>query len=435
MTSTTAPPPAVTPLRWRLTTTPGRMRLTAAVLALAAIVLGIVAASAASSRRDAAHAVASTSEPQLLQAENLYASLSDADATAATTFLTGGFETASLRRRYLRDIATASSFLIRLSRRSGDGPERRAALTLAHQLPLYTGLIEAARANNREGFPVGAAYLRRASTLMRGTLLGAAEDLYVVEAHRTNGDYETGTANRGLIALAIIAGVLAILLAITQIGLARFSNRILNIPLVVATVLVVIVAAWVLAGLVAEQNALAAAQRKGSDSVQVLSAARDLLLRAQRDDSLALIGRGGDTTSLADFAKAMVALRGAGTGRGGVLAQAEQIARQSATATQVRALKPMLARFEAVHRGVAASEQRGHFNDAVALYNAAEAARADALNHALEGQTAAAQRRFVREAGSATSAVSAMDVGIPLIALAIAALAVLGLAPRIREYR
>ena len=100
------------------------------------------------------------------------------------------------------------------------------------------------------------------------------------------------------------------LLVLAQIGLARFSNRILNVPLVIATVLVAVLGIWVGFGLSGEQNALSAAQRKGSDAVQLLSASRVLALRAQRDDSLALIGRGSDTTSLPDFERTMIALRG-----------------------------------------------------------------------------------------------------------------------------
>jgi hypothetical protein len=79
-------------LRARLTTTPGRLRLAVVLLAVGAIAFGVVAASAASTRRQAAHAVATETEPLLVEAEGLYASLSDADATAATTFLTGGLE-------------------------------------------------------------------------------------------------------------------------------------------------------------------------------------------------------------------------------------------------------------------------------------------------------------------------------------------------------
>ncbi len=435
MASTTAPPPALVTVRWRLGTTPGKLRVAAVVLVLAALVVLIVAASAAQSRRHAASTLAATSEPQLVQAERLYAALSDADATATTTFLTGSRETTALRQRYVGDVATASALLTGLARHTDAGPQRRAALALAGQLPVYAGLIEAARANNREGFPVGAAYLRRASALMRDTMLAAAEDLYVVEARRTNDEYKTGTRNGGLIAFVIAVAALAILLALAQIGVARFSHRILNLALVIASVLVVVLAVWVIAGLVSEQDALASAQRKGSDSVQELSAARDLILRAQRDDSLALVARGGDATSLADFESVMVALRGAGPRPGGVLAQAENVGRRSGTAAQVRRLRPTLARFEAAHRRVLARERQGHFNAAAGIYAAAEVPLADTLNRGLQDQTTAAQHRFVSEAASATSAVSGVIWAIVLITLAVAALAVFGLAQRIREYR
>ena len=45
------------------------------------------------------------------------------------------------------------------------------------RLPVYTGEVETARADNRLGLPLGAAYLREASSLMRGTLLPAARDV------------------------------------------------------------------------------------------------------------------------------------------------------------------------------------------------------------------------------------------------------------------
>ena len=134
--------------------------------------------------------------------------------------------------------------------------------TLATQLPVYTGLVEAARANNRQGFPVGAAYLRRASDLMRTTLLNAAEDVYTVEAHRTNADYKTGTANGRLTALAIVAVVFVLLLAVVAVrGRAvhqsdpERSARRRDGPRRGLAV-------WIVAGLVSEQNALASAQRQ-----------------------------------------------------------------------------------------------------------------------------------------------------------------------------
>ena len=421
--------------RARLHRTPVRLRLTAAVLAIASIALGLIAATAATSRRDAAHSVSASSEPQLMRAESVYASLSDADATAATTFLTGGIEPPARRSQYLRDLDAASAQLAALTHHAGDSPATRtAAATLTNQLPVYTGLVEAARANNRQGFPVGAAYLRRASALMRTRLLPAAERLYGIEGQRMNGDYRDGTRNAGLTAALVAAAVLFVLLVLTQIGLARFSNRILNIPLVIATVLVAVLGMWIGLGLSGEQNALAAAQRKGSDSVQLLSASRVLALRAQRDDSLALIGRGSDTTSLEDFDRAMIALRGKRAG-GGLLGEAQRVAERSGTAGSLAAVRVSLARFERAHARVAAREGIGDYTGAVRSYIRGELRVARSLDAALESETRAAQQRFATNADSASSSVRGLRFGIPLLALAVAALAVLGLSHRVREYR
>jgi hypothetical protein len=156
----------------RLTTSPGRLRLAAVLLAFGAIAFGALAASAVNMRLQAAHSVATDTEPLLVTAEGLYASLSDADATAATTFLTGGLEAPAQRERYAGDLRAASGELATLARQAGGSAQTRAAVgTLATQLPVYSGLVETARASNRQGFPVGAAYLRRASTLIGQPLL------------------------------------------------------------------------------------------------------------------------------------------------------------------------------------------------------------------------------------------------------------------------
>ena len=420
----------------RLNRTPVRLRLTAAVLMITAIALGAIAATAATTRHEAVHSVSRSSEPQLMRAEGVYASLSDADATAATTFLTGGIEPAGRRALYLRDVDAAGTQLAALARLAGNSPDTRTpAAALAEQLPVYTGLVEAARANNRQGFPVGAAYLRRASELMRTQLLPAAERLYVVEAQRMNDDYRQGTRNVGLIATVVVAAVLFVLLVLAQIALARFSHRILNVPLLVATVLVAGLGIWVGFGLSGQQSALAAAQRKGSDAVQLLSASRVLALRAQRDESLALIGRGSDTTSLPDFERTMVALRGRRrrrrpprrcAARGITLGDGRLDGRRARLARRLRA-RP--------HARRGARRPSATTRRAVRTYIHDELRQARRLNAALAGGTQAAQERFATNADRASSSLQGMWFGIPLLALAIGALAVLGLSYRIREYR
>ena len=74
--------------------------------------------------------------------------------------------------------------------------------------------------------------------------------------------------------------------------MTRRSNRVLNVALVTATVVVFVLVVSTVLTFVTAQNALQRAQRNGSDTVQLLSAARILALQAQADDNHALGERG-----------------------------------------------------------------------------------------------------------------------------------------------
>jgi len=425
-------------IRPRLTTTPGRLRLAAVLLAFGAIAFGALAASAVSTRLQAAHSVATDTEPLLVTAEGLYASLSDADATAATTFLTGGLEAPAQRERYASDLRAASGQLATLARQAGGYAQTRAAIgTLATQLPVYSGLVETARADNRQGFPVGAAYLRQASTLMREQVLPAAGQLYKVEARRLSGDYRSGVSTGTLLTVIAVLCAMLGLLAVIQVRLARLTHRIFNVSMVLATVLVLALGVWMIVGLTGEQNALARAQRSGSDPVQVLSAARILALRAQGDESLALVARGGGVQNLADF-EAVTGRLGAVSGTGGLLGEAATISRRSGSAAVNDRLSATFARYLVVHGRVVALETNGRFNDAVNLAvgsHAQELSLSDALNSGLVQEISAAQRRFASAASDATSALGGLWLWIPLLSVLFAALALYGVLQRLGEYR
>ncbi len=422
----------------RLRTTPGRLRLAAVLLALGAIVFGVLAASAVSARRQAADSVATDTEPLLVTAEGLYASLSDADATAATTFLTGGLEPPARRERYASDVRAASGQLATLARQAGGSAQTRAAVrTLATQLSVYSGLVETARTNNRQGFPVGAAYLRQASTLMREELLPAAGRLYEVEARRLSGDYRSGGSAGTLLAvIAVVCAVLGLLAAI-QVRFARLTHRIFNVPMALATVLVLALGAWMIVGLISEQNALGRAQRTGSDPVQVLSAARILALRAQGDEGLALVARGGGEASLTDL-DAVTRRLGSSSEPTSLLGEAAAIARRGGSAAAIDSLSATFARYLAVHRRVVALETNGRFDDAVNLAvgsRSQELSLSDALNSDLVQEISAAQRRFGSAADDATSALGGLWLAIPLLSVLFAVLALYGLLQRLEEYR
>jgi hypothetical protein len=425
-------------IQTRLTTSPGRLRLAAVLLAFGAISFGALAASAVSTRLQAAHSVATDTEPLLVTAEGLYASLSDADATAATTFLTGGLEAPAQRERYASDLRAASGQLATLARQAGGSTHTRAAVgELATQLPVYSGLVGTARASNRQGFPVGAAYLRKASTLMREHILPAAGQLYEVEARRLSGDYRSGVSTGTLLTvIAVLCAMLGLLAAI-QVRFAHLTHRIFNVPMTLATALVLALGVWMIVGLIGEQNALGRTQRTGSDPVQVLSAARILALRAQGDEGLALVARGGGEASLRDF-DAVTRRLGSSGEPASLLGEAAAIARRSGSAAVIDRLSATFARYLAVHRRVVALETNGRFNDAVNLAvgsHAQELSLSDALNSNLVQEISAAQRRFGSAAGDATSALGGLWLAIPLLSVLFAALALYGVLQRLEEYR
>jgi hypothetical protein len=433
---------SVDPLRaWvraRLTTTPGRLALVSIAVVVGAVCFGVVALVTEQSREQAANAARTQTEPLLAEAVSLYASLSDANATATTTFLTGGLEPAARRARYLHDVRAASNSLATLTRQLGASASARDAVaTITDQLPIYTGLVEAARANNGQGLPVGAAYLRQASDLLTKTILPAANQLYTTEATRLSDDYSPGTSTATLVAF-IVAMVLSLALLIyAQLYLARISHRILNVPMLVATVLLVALSVWGVVGLVREQNALATAQRDGSDSVEVLSATRILVSRAQSDESLTLIARGGDTQHGLDF-EAIMRTLGPANGSGGLVGEVDALARRTGTSAAASGFATGLTAYLAQHGQINAFVQQGNTaraSNIVAGSVASGQSPADLVSANLVHQTAAAQARFDHAAADATSALNGLSLAIPVLIVLAAALALLGLRQRINEYR
>jgi hypothetical protein len=418
-------------VRDRLATTPGRLVLVSILVVIGAVCFGAIATGAEQSRERAAKAARSQTEPLLVEAKNLYTKLSDANATVATGLLSGGLETASNRQRYLNDLAGASRALSTLTREAGTAANAPAALgTIADELPTYSGLIETARADNRLGFPVGAAYLRQAASLMTYGMLPAADGLFTTEAQRLNDDYQTGTATSALVTFAVASAIALILLLMAQWYVARISRRILNVPMVVATVAVAGVSVWGVVALIGTQNALRTAQRNGSDSVEALSAATVLLSRAQGDLSLALVSRGTDTSDPLDFAAVTRVLERPG----GVIAEISALAHRTRTTAAAEAFDVEYTAYQAKATQVAKLEDGGRLTDAINVAPQASTI-SEQMSHNLAEQIDAAQARFSRAAADATSSLGGLAFAIPLITALAAVLALVGLRQRINEYR
>jgi hypothetical protein len=419
-------------VRERLTTTPGRLAVISVVLVLAAALFGVVATVAESSRAQAASAARTQTEPLLGQAATLYTALSDANATATTTFLEGGLEPPARRARYVAALRLATDALASLTREGSGSADARAALaTISQQMPVYSGLIEAARANNRQGLPIGAAYLRQASELLTGTILPAADRLYAIEANRLAGDYGTGTGTVALVVLIIVAIVVLAVLGGAQVYLARTTRRIINVPMLASTAVLMAVSVWAIDGLIGEQNSLTSARHE-SDSVEVLSAGSVLLSRAQSDQSLTLVNRGSDEVDPADFAAVMRALSPAS----GLLGEVSVLAGQTHSTPAADRLGNEFASYRAETTKTNELLSGGRTLDAIREGSSASSiSAADRLSADLAAQLRAAQGRFMSDAGDASSSLSGLSIAIPVLTALAAGLALIGLRARLGEYR
>lgn len=146
------------------------------------------------------------------------------------------------------DLAKVEADLGKIANRPGVSSEVQSDVTLIiRELSRYTALQATAQANNQQGLPVGAAYLREASGYLTGHTLPSADDIRKADQDQIAKD--DTTAGAAPVAPAITCGLGLAGLAFVQVMMARYTRRTLNAGLVVATVLTVAVTAWSLTAL------------------------------------------------------------------------------------------------------------------------------------------------------------------------------------------
>ncbi|MEU5236354.1 hypothetical protein ACH4UR_15105 [Streptomyces lydicus] len=455
-TSSVAPPaPARRPawaegldeLRAAATTEPGRLRVIGAVLALLVVLFGAVTAWQVTDRAAAADDVVEHSQPLTADAASIYRSLADADTTAAGGFLAGVEGSAATRDRYDRDIATAAELLTKASRSSGgsdDAGEQIARLN--RQLPRYTGLVETARANNRQGLPLGGAYLRYANERMRTELLPAARALYDAETQRLAADYADAEARPWA---AVATGAAAVgALGWAQRRHYRRTNRVFNRGLVAATTASVAVLLWLVAGHVVARAELTASYEHGARSLRVLNEARIDALQARGDENLTLVARGavltGDQQDFyeAGFRSGMKDL--AGTGDHGAAAAGSRLGRALALADDeagrdpVREALTQVRQWQARHAQARASDEKGDYEQALAKVIGADGSTGESFDRVAAGLQKALvheQGEFRSAADKGRGALGGLPVGAGVLAALGALGAILGIGRRLAEYR
>jgi hypothetical protein len=431
-------------VRAAATTEPGRLRIIGAALALLVVLFGAVTAWQTDERATAADDVLHKSQPLSSAAADIYLYLADANTTASSGFLAGGQESAGSRDRYEQDIDRAAAGLVRAA--SNSDPDSSAAKTVAELntlLPEYKGLVEQARTYNRQGFPVGGAYLRYANEKMQEEMLPKAQNLYTSENQRLRADYADATPYPWA---AIGLGVLALAgLAWAQHRNYRRTNRVLNHGLVAATATATVVLLWLVVGHTVARAGLDDSYDHGVRSLNVLHDARIASLKARGNENLTLVARGAETVVKKnaqgkdvtydaydyDFNQDMDAL-----GKG--LAKASQLADDSSGEKPVTAAQGNMKVWKERHSAAREQDDYGNYEEALRRVIGGKGATGecfDSVDHNLSLALTHEESEFRQSAGDGLDAMTGLSVGAAVLAVLGAAGAVLGIGRRLSEYR
>ncbi|NGO76393.1 hypothetical protein G6045_12085 [Streptomyces sp. YC504] len=436
-------------LRSASTTEPGRLRIIGAVIAVLVIAFGAVTAWQMAERSSAADDVLHRSAPLSSDAAAIYRSLADANTAAASGFLAANEESPKLRQRYQDDLDMAAEKLSTAAGASrGSGQSARYIEKLNKLLPEFAERIESARTYNRQGLPLGGAYLRNANDLMQNEMLPAAEDLYEAEKKQLNADYADAKAYPwGAIALGVVAigG-----LVWAQRRNYRRTNRVFNHGMVVATAAGTVVLLWLAVGHTFAYSGLSGSYDDGVRSLNALNDARISILQARSSENLTLVSRGavtvpegkpkaGEDFYDVEFQKQMAAL---GDKTKGTLGAAWKLSEDEAGDAPVDRTVFAVTEWKKRHTAARTLDNQGNYDAALAgvIGENGDQSKAtgdcfDLADKSLDKAIAHEQQDFRSAAEDGRGAMTGLPVGAAVLAVLGATGAVLGIGRRLSEYR
>ena len=260
------------------------------VLAVVCVALGVSLLVWANSRSSQLNQAERASD-LVAATQNIRAALAQADAESVTAYLAGSAAPPELKTSYDEAIDTAAVELQRAAEAADSDDAKLAVGELQKLLPDYTGLIEAARANNRQGLPLGSGYLRSASELLRTKVAAQLDALRAAgdsSFRSVQGDLRSGL---GIVPISLIVVVVAAFV-LAQRWLSQRTRRTLNIGVVAATALLTLGLIWVSNSVGTSAQAAADATRDGYDRLSALSLVRADAYDQKARSTFTLVDRG-----------------------------------------------------------------------------------------------------------------------------------------------
>ncbi len=432
------------PVGW-LVRAPAPVKLRALVGTLVALCCawGALGAWTVNDHAAAAGDVVSASEPLSLRAQQLYQSLSDADVTVTTAFLSGPQEPLTARDRYQADIAQAASDLSDLkvaaaAVQPGEDDALDASLAaISAGLPVYTGDVAEAQTDYALGFPLtGGSFLQVASEEMHLTLLPEARSSYLHENARLAAASTGATGLPWIIATLLLAAVTGLVMYRTQRWLTRRTHRVINYGLLVASAALLLCSVWLIIAFLVARTDLRSGVGSGAAPAETLSQAEIAAAQGRGDELLNLISRSGD----ASFQQNFQLVRGElGPGPGSLLSSAAASSAGSPGAAQVAAAERDAQVWYAANQKVYQLDVAANYAAETQLVlgtgPGSSAAGFNKLEIDLGEAITADQIAFKSSASAGAGTFAGLEAGLLTASLLMAAGCAWGLNRRLEEYR
>jgi hypothetical protein len=463
--------------RWRAAGPPARIRLLVSLAALVTLGLAGLLTAAIGDEQAGLQAIGDQAGPEVVATSDLYFALNDMDAQLANVLLVAdarnlGFTRAQALDIYEQRRQQADRDLRQAAGNATDPTTRQDIDGVLDNLGRYEALAAQTmlldqQTSHPAGHPTGATLVqyRQATDLLNAQLLPAAHRLTDQHARALDATYQTQRdATRSTRTLVIVACaiLLAILLGL-QLYLARRFRRIINPAVAAATVLVTLGTVLGVGLLSDEAEHLRVAKKDAFDSVLALTQARAVSYDANADESRYLVDPDrADRYQQAFLNKSqqLVTLNGATLGTWDAhLAAALQAYQRDNRAiqwtgyfgtefrnitftgerTQAEATLLRYQTYQLDDRHIRALVAAGQLDQAIAFctsYAPGESNYAfDQYDKALAGLIAINQHAFDQAVHDGRHELDGRPAIVWIVGVAVLALLVAGVWPRLREYR
>jgi hypothetical protein len=453
----------------RIRSLPGRIRAIAFLSVLAVAAMFTVSWFAVQDARDGLRVIGHDAGPQVVATGDLYYALSDMDAQLAAVLLMGreqnlGAGRAKALQVYDQRRSEAHRALLQGSNLARNDPaEQQTARSVLDALGRYEQLAgQALQLDQRQSHVAGppsqevGALHRQATDLMKLDVLPKAYNLTLDNGTTVRRTYESKhSAVLAGRAWVLLAGVILIIVLVGLQGyLALHFRRLVNPVLAVATLASVVLIAATVGLLTSEANHLRKAKKDGFDSVLSLSRARAISNNAAADETRYLLDPDrADTYEQVYLDKSQEILY---VPAGNLRQYYQQVDQRAAAHRgfmgflgleaqhvtlpgQNGALDRTLQGYEAVQhddgrlRSLATTAGKRH--DAIVLRMSTASQDFGTYDQALVSLTAIHQKAFTGAISDGDDGLSGWNVGLPVAAIVIAALVLVGVRPRLSEFR